>query len=176
LTAFGKLHVGLWAAIGLTLAACDREEEPRPLQAQQFGEAQETSGPASWLGAQNRTPPATWLASRTAKGDLGPEHPLVKECQRLLQEASKRFEEEPRMIANRAAQLEAMLASNGVNETAKSIIEAFINNVSQERIIGFSQMCQHYYNLRLAGRSREEALNALRKAYEGRDDENKTRP
>lgn len=169
MAALGKLSLGACAVISLTLtlAACGPEEEQQlPPSAKLPSGPEDAQGGADWLGAQSRVDPAAWLAHRAENSapEPGPEHAITKEYGRLLAEASKRFQEEPRMIANRAAQLETMLASNGASESVKSLLEGFIGVASEGRRRGFGEICQHYYNLRTKGYSRNEALVALRKS------------
>jgi hypothetical protein len=166
LAALGNLSLTVCAILGLSLSACSPDEEQHSSPPQASGKPLEPSGPPDWLGPQSRTSPAQWLASREEKANPSTEHP-VAEYERLLSEATNRFQEEPRMIANRAAQLQAMLAANGVEESVGSVIEALTNTVGEGRLHGFGELCQHYYNLRAGGYNRQDALKALRKAHEG---------
>jgi hypothetical protein len=76
--------------------------------------------------------------------------------------AAHRFGDPPRMIANRAVQLEAMLASAGISESAPELIVS-LSEISEERPReGFGSLCQHYFNLRKQGLDREAALAQLK--------------
>jgi hypothetical protein len=167
LAALGNLSLTVCVILGLTLAACSPDEEQHSSPPQASGKPLEPPGSPDWLGPQSRTSPAQWLASREEKADPSAEHPVAG-YELLLAEAAQRFQEEPRMIVNRAAQLQAMLAANGVKESAGSVIEALTNTVGEGRLHGFGELCQHYYNLRAGGYNRQDALKALQKAHEGR--------
>lgn len=87
----------------------------------------------------------------------------------MLEEAARQFRESPRMIANRAVQLEEMLSETGVTEPlelATELIEklSFLTT-NEPQAESFGALCQHYFNLRLAGLGRDEALADLKRRY-----------
>jgi hypothetical protein len=123
-------------------------------------------GPAlahiEWLGERDTTTPERWLASRQAKSDLDEKDQEVISMRERLKVAAHRFGDPPRMIANRAVQLEAMLASAGISESAPELIVS-LSEISEERPReGFGSLCQHYFNLRKQGLDREAALAQLK--------------
>ena len=71
------------------------------------------------------------------------------------------------MIANRAVQLEGMLAGVPASEKALDLIES-LTAVVGSRAESFGAICQQYYNLRSSGLGREEALSDLKQRYGGR--------
>ncbi|MEE7477111.1 hypothetical protein MHIMP23_12445 [Methylobacterium hispanicum] len=88
-----------------------------------------------------------------------------------LAEARGRFVEDPRMVANRTMQLEAMLAEiqipeNQVAESPAALIAdlAGVAAASGRRQL-YGEMCQHYVTVRRDGHSREAALARLRERY-----------
>ncbi|WP_141700643.1 hypothetical protein [Methyloceanibacter superfactus] len=69
------------------------------------------------------------------------------------------------MIANRAVQLEGMLAAQGIDESAPELIETLSRAVARaDRKEGFGSVCQHYFYLRQQGVGREAALQQLKEA------------
>jgi hypothetical protein len=116
-----------------------------------------------WLDPRDSTAPEQWLASREAKVDLEDHDPKVLALRDELTLAAKRFHDKPRMIANRAVQLEQMLAAAGIVEHAPELI-AILSSVAADGHPreGFGAICQHYYNLRQQGLDRETALAQLK--------------
>ena len=114
-----------------------------------------------WLDLKDRTPPEQWLASREAGEDVPSSSSGVAELRALLAQADRRYGETPRMIANRAVQLEAMLAERGIEETARRVIEGLIAVGREDDPRNFGETAQHYFNIRVTGMSREEALLSL---------------
>jgi hypothetical protein len=116
-----------------------------------------------WLGERDKTTPELWLASREAGADLDDSDPSVVAMHESLTLAAERFHDKPRMIANRAVQLEEMLAEAGIDESARDIIRTLTLAVeSGARIEGFGSMCQYYYNLRKQGLGHDAALARLK--------------
>ncbi|KWT65217.1 hypothetical protein APY04_2966 [Hyphomicrobium sulfonivorans] len=80
-----------------------------------------------------------------------------------LDTASKRFRDHPRMIANRAVQLEGMLQEKKIAERAPEIIDTLCEvQLSGRSVESFSSLTQQYYNLRMEGLDRDKAIVALR--------------
>jgi hypothetical protein len=116
-----------------------------------------------WLTPLDRTPPELWLASREAGADLAEEDTRVVELRALLTKASGRFPDRPRIIANRAVQLNAMLKEKNIEQSPAKLIELLAEIPGERQSIEtFSNLCQHYFNLRLQGYSEAEALWDLR--------------
>ena len=120
-----------------------------------------------WLGLTEDMLPEDWLVRRrlAATAEIDPQE--VEAVRTLLAKASGQFGDKPRMIANRAAQLEAMLADKGQREDALVLIETLMRAVpaSSRPTGGFGQICQYYFNLRSQGLDRAHALAALSERY-----------
>lgn len=117
-----------------------------------------------WLDAHSAITPEQWLASREAKVDLDENDAAVAALRIKLNEAARRFGDPARMIANRAVQLEEMLAEEGIDESAPELIEALSTAATESRMReGFGSLSQHYFNLRKQGVEREAALQQLKK-------------
>lgn len=118
-----------------------------------------------WLDAHANVTPQQWLASRAAHADLSESDPKVEEMRSELNTAAKHFGDPPRMIANRAVQLEGMLAAKGIEESAPDLIKLLSSATSATGPKqGFGAVCQHYFNLRQQGVGRDAALQQLREA------------
>lgn len=150
---------------GLIVTACS--DEPAT---EASAPAQSASAPAphlhalAWLKRTDPIDADVWLASREAGHDLEPLDPAVTEMHRRLEVAAQRFRDHPRMIANRAVQLETMLKEKGIDEPAPSLIETLCEVPGNRRYIeSFSSLTQQYYNLRLEGLDKAKAVEALRK-------------
>lgn len=167
--------LALLGTVALPLAGCggeeEREREPGAIAARGDRAAPETA----WLSPTDRTEPAVWLARHAAGGQ--PVDPAALVALRAsLAEARGRFVEDPRMVANRTMQLEAMLAEirvagiqvaeNQVAESPAALIAdlAGVAAASGRRQL-YGEMCQHYVTVRRDGLSREAALARLRERY-----------
>lgn len=146
----------------VALAACGEDEAPKgsaTLAAPRAAAADD------WLERGNPTPPEVWLVRSAA----GPSNPELRERMRhLLTEADALFDETPRMLANRTAQLKRMLAERAVDEAPDVILEGFIRIARAGPHPGYSDLCQHYFNLRAAGLDRAAALEVLASAADRR--------
>lgn len=162
--------LALLGAVALPLAGCggeeEREREPGAIAARSDRAAPETA----WLSPTDRTEPAVWLARHAAGGQPVDPSALVA-LRGSLAEARGRFVEDPRMVANRTMQLEAMLAEiqipeNQVAESPAALIAdlAGVAAASGRRQL-YGEMCQHYVTVRRDGHSREAALARLRERY-----------
>lgn len=162
--------LALLGAVALPLAGCggeeEREREPGAIAARSDRAAPETA----WLSPTDRTEPAVWLA-RHAAGDQPVDPAALVALRASLAEARGRFVEDPRMVANRTMQLEAMLAEiqipeNQVAESPAALIAdlAGVAAASGRRQL-YGEMCQHYVTVRRDGHSREAALARLRERY-----------
>jgi hypothetical protein len=150
-----------FASMGL--AGCDDGATPR----QDSTPAPKVEGFSiagrAWLDIKDEISPSVWLASREAGRDVAPNDPAAASFRGLLEEADVRFSEGPRMIANRAVQVEAMLAERGVKESPRQVIEGLVSIGQHGERAGFGETCQHYVNARTSGVSRVAALDALRR-------------
>ena len=155
--------VSLVAALGL---GCEEPAEP---QAQATVQPAEPASPEipriTWLDTHSKITAGQWLASRQANADLKKDDPKVKAMTTEVYTAARRFGEKPRMIANRAVQLEGMLAAQGIHESAPDLIKLLASTADiaggKE---GFGAICQHYFNLRQQGIGREAAVQQLKEA------------
>lgn len=143
------------------LASCDEEQEdvrePTPVAA-----AAPDAGRASWLDLTDETRPEVWLASRETGASQPPGGDAAAGYLRLLQDAARRFNETPRMIANRTVQLETMLAEHGIDENARTILSGFLSSAAAGAVQrDYGSLCHHYFNLRSTGVDRAAALAVL---------------
>lgn len=149
--------------LALAITGCSEEEPSREPARSGLSRADQNE---SWLAAPDDVEPAAWLIEHEKA--MGSE--LTADEARTLREtlakASARFRETPRMIVNRALQLETMLKAEGGRETAVSLIARLTDAVREPgRIESFGAAGQQYYNLRRTGLSDEEALSELSRRY-----------
>ncbi|MDR6954812.1 hypothetical protein J2X65_004188 [Ancylobacter sp. 3268] len=149
------------AGIALTLAACPGEQPSEPRERVAASPVSVVAG-KQWLQPSDATEPDIWLASRAAGHDLAAGDPAAAHWRAVLADADERFGENARMIANRAVQLETMLREIDIEETVPDILADFAPFAEKGSRSGFSDLCQHYYNLRSQGLTREAALAVLR--------------
>ncbi|MCB4771483.1 hypothetical protein LGR54_23005 [Ancylobacter sp. Lp-2] len=149
------------AGLALALAGCPGEppSEPRERVAAPSGT---TLADKQWLQPLDASEPDVWLASRAAGRDVAPSDPAVAEWRAILADADARFGEDQRMIANRAVQLETMLREIDIKEGVRDLLAGFVPFAGKGSRSGFSDLCQHYYNLRSQGLTRVAALDLLR--------------
>lgn len=149
-------------AMSFALTACG-DEAVEPQAAAAKAEDKRTAHRLEWLRLTDGIAPEQWLASREAARDLGLDDGAVIDMRRVLDVAATRFRDQPRMIANRAVQLETMLREKNIGERAPRLIVMLSQVPGQTRYVdSFAALTQHYYNLRMEGRDREQALDALR--------------
>jgi hypothetical protein len=147
------------------LGGCDSQVETSHSKTATLAQSAIAIAEKRWLDANDPTLPELWLASREAKADLPTSAPQVKAFRDLIARAGRRYVETPRMIANRAVQLEEMLAARGIEENARLAIEGLIDireDNGDRR--SFGEAVQHYFNIRQIAPSREQALRSLREA------------
>ena len=147
----------------LFAAGCDDDAQPEATAS-----APLSQGPSvqhlTWLDERDDTTPERWLASRAAKSDLAENDPAVAAMRDSLAAAATRFRDKPRMIANRAVQLEEMLAKEGIAEPAPELVSVLTSAAeSALPLEGFGAMCQHYFYLRKQGLDRDAALDQLKR-------------
>ncbi|MEZ0212600.1 MAG: hypothetical protein ACAH27_06585 [Xanthobacteraceae bacterium] len=145
----------------LALAGCFGESEPDAAARERVAPPDGAARKA-WLDPADPLDPALWLASREAGRDVARDAAAVLRWKALLTDADARFGETDRMIANRAAQLEGMLREIGARESAHDIVTLFLPLAAPGSRRGFSDLCQHYFNLRSQGATSEAALATLR--------------
>jgi hypothetical protein len=154
------------SALSLFLVAglngCGEEQPPQHRAEQRSGLAK--VGEAKWLSEQDDVKPEDWLIEHETKIGSGTAADTV-DVRRSLIAASEKFHDSPRMIANRAVQLEDMLKSEGGDETAIVLISKLTGIIGSNRIESFGAAGQQYYNLRKSGFTGEQALDALSKRY-----------
>ena len=155
------LKAVLVIAASVALAGCPGESEPTKTKVAATPTANSIAG-KSWIEPLDTTPPERWLASREAGTDLAATAPAVAEWGAVLADADARFDETPRMIANRTVQLEAMLREIGIAMSVRELLRDFATLADTGARRGFSDLCQHYYNLRARGDDGSAALAALR--------------
>ncbi len=152
-------------ALGVMLAGCGEE----PVQEATTPPAPVTSAPPAshqldWLRQTDPVAPEQWLASRQVGRDLDLYDPDVGTMRQTLEVAALRFRDHPRMIANRAVQLEEMLKEKHIDERAPTIIVTLSEVPGNKRYLeSFASLTQQYYNLRMDGLDREQAIEALKK-------------
>lgn len=118
-----------------------------------------------WLTPIDRVDPAYWLAARKS-GGAPVDEGRVARLQRALDIGGVHFLEAPRMLANRAAQLDEMLSEIGVAEDEAQSIESLARVAAATGgKQTFGDLCQHYFNLRKQGATRESALADLSERY-----------
>ena len=162
-----RMHIGLAMMLGLSavLAACGEEpgENATMHPAANSADAPDPVYQIKRIEMTDHTPPELWLASREAGRDLAMDDAAVKHMAQTLAVASRRFREFPRMIANRAVQLEVMLTKQNIGEPASKLIERLSNVPGEERYVeSFGALCQQFYNLRMQGRAPEAAVAKLK--------------
>jgi hypothetical protein len=150
------------------LAGCG-EEAPEREPGTVAARSDRPADAADWLGPTDTTEPALWLARRAA-GDGSIDPAALGGLKANLAAARQSFVEDPRMIANRTAQLEAMLAEIGAAEGPATLIGDLtgIAAASGRRQL-YGELCQHYITIRRTGLSRDAALARLRARYAAQD-------
>jgi len=154
------VRVILLTFASLALAGCPGESEPEKTKVQAAPATNAIAG-KTWLEPMDTTSPERWLASRDAGNDLPATAPAVTAWREALSDADARFDETPRMIANRTVQLEAMLREIGITLSVRDLLRDFATLAATGSRRGFSELCQHYYNLRKRGDDGATALKAL---------------
>jgi hypothetical protein len=151
-------------ALSVLVSACgDETVSETPQGAPPVAEKQ-APAKLEWLRITDGIAPEQWLASREAGRELDLYDPAVLDMRHVLERATARFRDMPRMIANRAVQLEGMLGEKRIVERAPRIIVSLSQVPGETRYVeSFAALTQQYYNLRMEGLSRGEALEALKR-------------
>ena len=161
----GRLAALFAVAYLFTLTAC---EDRKPRQEPGFTDrVVEKSDPSqSWIRRNDDLDPAQWLARREALRPLPADDPAVLRIRKAFEAAAPKFLESDRMVANRTAQLQEMLAKDGEPESAVALIEELSTVVNPTRPKEtYGELCQYYYILRHTGSDRETALAQLQERY-----------
>jgi hypothetical protein len=118
--------------------------------------------PQFWLEQRHGVSPERWLLDhQAASGTISPLTDV--DIRKALLEASRRFSDSPRMIANRVVQLQAMLAQQGIAENALELLgDLSYPGPRKVQAEGFGARCQQYYLLRIRSQSKQRALSALK--------------
>ncbi len=155
-------------AAALMLTACSDDAPPEVSSSTPVETSAETNSAyrIEWLRATDAIGPDMWLASREAERDLDASDPAVKNMRKVLDVAAMRFRDHPRMIANRAVQLETMLLEKGIDEPAARLV-VMLSQVpgSARHVESFGSITQQYYNLRMEGLPRARAMDSLKQQF-----------
>lgn len=166
MTARAPRRAALCATFATLLCACGDTEpqQSAAVEVKRKGEA------PKWLAPTDRVDPAYWLAARKKSGGAPAQEARAARLRQALDIGGAHFLESPRMLANRAGQLADMLAEIGAAEDEGELIEtlARIAAATQSKQ-GFGDLCQHYFNLRERGATRDAALADLLERYRARD-------
>ena len=156
----GARHLAWLLAVAVLAVGC-RDDEP-PVESAYVSPAATEAAQATgdWLAVSDKTPPARWLMEHRLDGHHANNNQETLIAQ-LLTDASRRFQEHPRMIANRALQLQSMLADADMAEDAIGFIRGFLDLSDRPGLRGFSANCQHCFNLRQQGHDPGAALALL---------------
>jgi hypothetical protein len=153
----------------LAMSACSDEPTPGAATPQPVEETKPAWHRLGWLRLTDGIAPEQWLASREADSDLALDDPAVADMRRVLDVASSRFRDLPRMIANRAVQLETMLKEKSIDERAPRIIVTLSDVPGRTRYVeSFAGLTQQYYNLRVDGLTRAQAIDVLKQQFDRR--------
>lgn len=147
----------------LLLSGCG-DEQPRQQSSEKRSGLTKVEQ-TEWLSMQDETAPGDWLIAREMKSGVKLAPGDADQLRQSLAEASAKFKDSPRMIANRAVQLERMLKDEGGNETAIVLIGGLTRVVAPGRIESFGAAGQQYYNMRKAGLNSDRAFAELSKRY-----------
>jgi hypothetical protein len=117
-----------------------------------------------WLTPLSAINPARWMAEWP--GQAVETEGRLSMAQQLLDRADKRFNEEPRMIANRSVQMAEMLLEHSAKEHPLEILDDLLAVTGPDAVfVSYSELCHHYFTIRRRGLKRRAALDALEKKY-----------
>ncbi|ACL63022.1 hypothetical protein [Methylobacterium nodulans] len=153
------------AAACLLLSACGEAGEGGSQPATVVARHDAGAMPA-WLAPDDRTDPALWLAARAAGRLVPAKDPAVARLRAALARAAPRFIKDPRMIANRTAQVLDMLHAAGLPGEAEPILDGLmgIAAAAGARQL-YGSLGQHYVNTRIAGAAHRDAVDRLSTKY-----------
>lgn len=141
----------------LLLSGCDQNDDVPQMTVIPVMDADDIS---LWLDNGAAMSPQQWLVKRSRAAVID-EQAAIDRTAGLIMMTADRFGDSPRMIANRAAQLEDMLLENRINETAVNLLEWFTKLPMTQSPHSFSALCQYYYNLRTQGKSEDEIIQHI---------------
>lgn len=164
-----KALASIAAGLTLALTACSDEppiENKAPVKPTSATSSATSPLKRQWLEIHSSTRPAQWVLDWRAPKDRPASDEDLVRVEENLAAAHAIYRESERMIANRAVQLEQMLAKIGVEESAANILED-IASVAGEigQTEGFGAVSQHYYILRSSRYDRTNALALLKSRY-----------
>ncbi len=151
------------------LAACGEEEAQETAHDEAppaIVARRDDRGRSDWLAPDDRTDPARWLAARAAGRGLPADDAAVARVQAALAQARPHFIEDPRMIANRTAQVAGMIPDAPAPETLIAGLTAVATPTGRRQLYG--SLCEQYVNLRAGGAGHDAVLARLRERYEAR--------
>jgi hypothetical protein len=158
----------LFGVCALLSVGCSDDSTSNQHAEQRSGLIQTQAQP-SWLDATSKIEPATWLIEREANSGRTLSAEDADKVRQSIATAAKLLKEDPRMIANRAVQLETMLDPTDGRETAVWLVTELAEVVTEPgRVEGFGALGQQYYNMRKAGLSERDALRDLSRRYGSR--------
>ncbi len=160
------VHLGSAALVLVVLAACGDEparEEARDEPPAAIVARRDDGARSDWLTPDDRTDPARWLAARAAGRTLPPGDAAVASLQAALMRARPHFIEDPRMIANRTAQVAGMMANAPAPDTLIAGLTTVAAPTGRRQLYG--SLCQQYLTLRAGGADHDAALDRLRMSY-----------
>ena len=124
----------------------------------------------AWIGFRADADPIAWLDAQDQKGQA-PSSADTATARRsaltdVIARLDERYLEDPRMLANRTAQLMRMLHELGAKEELMTLLRDFSELTTGEegREDQFGEKCAHYFNLRRAGASHVDAIAELSRA------------
>lgn len=161
--------LGLLGVLAMLEVGCGDEQAPKQHAEQGHSGFSHAERKANWLDAFSEVEPATWLIERESTMGRNLSAEDANNLRQSLAAVSKLFREDPRMIANRAVQIETMLDPTDGRESAVWLLTELAHVVTEPgRVEGFGALGQQYYNMRKAGFSEQDALQDLSRRYGSR--------
>lgn len=125
------------------------------------------SDATEYLPVTDRTPPAKWLASLEQRDKHQSDPARIRAFDAVLNRLDTRFYEDARMIGNRTAQLRNMLREEGITAEFMDILNGLERVSRVGEVKSYGELCAHYFNTRVSGRSHAETVLALLKLHVG---------
>ena len=146
-------------------AGCDDPPAEPESDAPTAAPAKATAAADAWLGVDDRRSPEQWLVERGAQQPVPADDPRVLALARRFAEANDHFQETPRMLANRTAQLTDVAREHGDEIPADLFLADLTFPSSDGSRLWFGVLTQAYIVLRQDGRTHAEAVATLRERY-----------
>ncbi|ACK49456.1 conserved hypothetical protein [Methylocella silvestris BL2] len=164
-TAFRSVLAGAIALLPTSLLSACSDDAPPP-ERRNIAQEAPPDVPA-WVYLGDHVDLGWWLASRRAFQPAAKDSAMAAAYDLYLRQASKLFVEDQRMIANRTVQTSSTLSEQGIEENYDAILDKFteLAEFSGRKLL-YGELCQHYVNLRMAGKNSDEALAELRSRYQ----------